>query len=255
MADQGSYLYAVAGPLPDAVVDGIRGIDGAAVRPVRDGDLTAVVSTVDLADFGEESLRQHLGDPEWLEAVARAHHGVVDEVARHATVAPLRLATVCADDNGVRDRLGRWRDALHRTLADVAGCAEWSVKLYPSPPDDPDRAGEAEPDALSGAEYLRRRKAAVTHRQDAAQTAAAVAEDVHGELSRHAVAARRLAVHDPRVTGSATPMTLNGAYLVADGEADLFRTAMAALAERHGDTRVEVAGPWPPYSFVTVEPA
>jgi hypothetical protein len=48
-------------------------------------------------------------------------------------------------------------------------------------------------------------------------------------------------------------MTLNGAYLVDEASADTFTTLAARLAEENPQSRVEVQGPWPPYSFATLE--
>ncbi|MBP0456833.1 GvpL/GvpF family gas vesicle protein, partial [Streptomyces montanisoli] len=41
----------------------------------------------------------------------------------------------------------------------------------------------------------------------------------------------------------------NEAYLVARGDLDAFRAAVASLADGVQGVRVEVTGPWAPYSF------
>ncbi|WP_026877217.1 GvpL/GvpF family gas vesicle protein [Jiangella gansuensis] len=259
MSDTGCYLYAIAKPVDDDVIGGLRGVAGEPVRTVRHRDLVAVVGTVDTgADggFGADALRHHLNDLQWLEGMVRAHHAVVDGVARVVPTAPLRLATICDDDDGVRDRLDRWHDGFRRALDEVTGRAEWSVKVYAPP------ATEASPEPApaapigapgSGAAYLRRRKAAATRREDALAASLAAADDVHAALSHAAADARRLAVQDQRLTGSDTPMSLNGAYLVANDRADEFMDVVHSLRERHPRCRLDVAGPWPAYSFVTVE--
>ena len=54
-------------------------------------------------------------------------------------------------------------------------------------------------------------------------------------------------------------MVLNGAYLVADADADRFHATAAELAARHQaggaevELEVEVTGPWPPYNFVRLD--
>jgi hypothetical protein len=260
MSEPGCYLYAIAAPVDDGVLGALRGVAGEPVRAVRHRDLVAVVGTVDVGAtgaFGEEALARNLNDLGWLEHVARAHHAVVDGVARAVPAAPLRLATICADDDGVRDRLERWHDGFRRALDEVTGRAEWSVKVF-APSSAPAPARDAEPAPAagtpgSGAAYLIRRKAAATARDDALARAAEVAEEVHAELAAHAVDARRLAGQDQRLTGGATPMSLNGAYLVPIDDSDGFEAAVEALRARYADCRIEVAGPWPAYSFVAVE--
>ncbi|PZF83899.1 GvpL/GvpF family gas vesicle protein [Jiangella anatolica] len=257
MTQTGSYLYAIAAPVGDDVLGGLRGVADEPVRAVRHRDLVAVVGTVDIGPdgpFGEEALAQNLSDAGWLAAVARAHHAVIDGVARAVPAAPLRLATIVADDDGVRDRLERWQDGLRRTLDEIAGHAEWSVKVHAPQPADPDTDPQPAAGAPgAGAAYLLRRKAVATARDDALARASAVAGQVHEELARHATDARRLAVQDQRLTGADTPMSLNGAYLVPVAGADAFVATVEELRERYPDCRFELAGPWPAYSFVTVE--
>ncbi|RIQ21486.1 GvpL/GvpF family gas vesicle protein, partial [Jiangella rhizosphaerae] len=168
MSETASYLYAVAAPVGDDVLGGLRGVAGEPVRAVRHRDLVAVVGTVDVGSdgaFGEEALARNLNDLDWLEAAARAHHAVIDGVARAVPAAPLRLATIVADDDGVRDRLERWHDGLRRALDEIAGRAEWSVKVYAPETSAPDAVAEPVPAAGapgSGAAYLLRRRAAAT---------------------------------------------------------------------------------------------
>jgi len=50
-------------------------------------------------------------------------------------------------------------------------------------------------------------------------------------------------------------MTLNGAYLVEDAEGDAFAAAVQELSEAYPDAHLTVAGPWPPYSFATLDPS
>ena len=78
----------------------------------------------------ERVLSRNLEDLSWLEKVARGHDTVIHAVAGAAATAPLRLATICLDDDGVRARLDEWHDALETALDRVEGRAEWAVKAY-----------------------------------------------------------------------------------------------------------------------------
>jgi hypothetical protein len=48
-------------------------------------------------------------------------------------------------------------------------------------------------------------------------------------------------------------MTLNAAFLVDDNDAPSFRSAVDEITARGPEGSVLVAGPWPPYSFATLE--
>jgi Gas vesicle synthesis protein GvpL/GvpF len=249
--DTGRYLYAVCRGLSPDALHGVRGIAGEPLELVEHRDLVAVVSTVPLESFGEEALRRNLEDLTWLESVVRAHDDVVHAVAAHGATAPMRLATICFDDTAVRARLRQWAVDLDYVLDRVAGCAEWSVKLLQLGP----QADPAEETAApaSGAEYLRRRKAAVEQRAASAASAADVAELVHATLAARARASRQLPPQDPRLSGLSGTMVLNAAYLVPDDDAADFNDVLDELRARYPDLTIDARGPWPPYSFAMLE--
>ncbi|PSK91897.1 gas vesicle protein GvpL/GvpF [Haloactinopolyspora alba] len=254
MGEAGRYMYAISRWVDPAELAELRGLGGAEVQAVEHEGLLAIVSTVGLDEFGEDELSEHLQDLDWLDTVARTHHEVVSGVASRAPTAPLRLATVCMDDASVRSRLARWAPDLRQVLDRVAGRAEWSVKVFAGPiPEPVPAAREVSTAPGSGAAYLARRKAHVDRLKGAAEQAATAADDVHDELTRHATAARRLALQDGRLTGEEATMTLNAAYLVDSSASDEFRAATQALRDRHPDERVDLTGPWPAYSFAAMD--
>ena len=58
---------------------------------------------------------------------------------------------------------------------------------------------------------------------------------------------------DPRLSGHEGRMTLNAAYLIDVADADAFAQAVERLAAAYPEARLSTAGPWPPYSFATLE--
>jgi hypothetical protein len=48
-------------------------------------------------------------------------------------------------------------------------------------------------------------------------------------------------------------MVLNGTYLVDDDRADEFASTVEELGKEYPGIRLELTGPWPPYSFACVE--
>jgi len=254
MAERGRYLYAVSRGIAAADLAEVTGLDDGPLDVVEKDGLAAVVSDVDLAVYGEQGLREHLEDLTWLERVARRHDDVVHAVAQHGPTAPLRLATICLDDDGVRSRLAEWHDGLRQALDRVEGRSEWSVKAYARP--RAATAGDGAPASTSpgaGAAYLQRKRAQTDERRTAEEAGVTAATQIHAALGSTAVASRLLAAQDPRLTGHEGTMTLNGAYLVADQDADAFVAETQRQAAAHDEVRLEVHGPWPPYSFATLD--
>ena len=251
----GLYLFAVGRGLESSVLSGVEGIDGAALEIVDYQGLQAVVCAVDLDEFGEVSLARNLEDLTWLEQVARAHNDVVFAVAETGTVAPMRLVTICEGEKSVRDRIEALYEDLSGALDRVEGRREWSVKVYaattetepsPEPVDDVVEVG-------SGAAYLRRKRAVADRRRAASDRSLHLADEIHSELAAVAVAARQLPPQDPRLTGRADPMILNAAYLISVEESAAFRALVHRVGDSHPGAAVEAEGPWPPYSFATLD--
>ena len=253
----GAYLFAVARGLDPAAVHGSTGLRGEPLEVVEHHGLQAVTCRVDLLEFGEVGLRRNLEDLGWLEEVARAHNEVVWQVAGRATTAPMRLVTIFAGEEGVRRMLATHGDALHGSLDAVEGCQEWSVKVYAAPggarPAEDTAEVAGTPAAGAGAAYLQRKRAAAQQRRAASDRAAALGDELHHLLSERSVASRRLPPQDPRLSGRSEPMLLNAAYLVPTEDAGTFDEAVRRLGETRAEVTVELGGPWPAYSFTTLE--
>ncbi|GAA3176970.1 GvpL/GvpF family gas vesicle protein [Nonomuraea roseoviolacea] len=295
----GTYLYAVAAEETAGREDALprggagresplpRGVAGGEVRAIGRAGLVAYVSTVPLDQFGEEPLRRSMEDLDWLEETARAHHRVVEAVARETAVVPVRLVTVYSGDAQVGALLEERYDDFARALARVAGRQEWGVKVYAAPGEEPDEpeerrgrpaeaaareriAGEEAPEAGAreraageeapepgktperpGTAYLKRRQRQIRGREEAWRRAGARAEDIHGALSSIAVASRRHRAQDPQLSGRPESMVLNGAYLVDRERGEEFARTVERLRGQGGD--VQLTGPWAPYSFAVLD--
>jgi hypothetical protein len=256
----GTWLYGVtdssAAIRPDSF-DQLTGVGGGKLHLVAAGGLTAVAETVSLDEFGETALRRNLEDLGWLEATARAHHRVIDAFANQVQVVPLRLATVYREDGSVRAMLAEHGPRLRAALRRTASRAEWGVKAYADQPAAPRekvaRADRGQAAPGSGAAYLRRRRDELAASQQDRQEALASAQQVHAALAAMAADARLHPPQSPELTGSKSAMILNAAYLIDDQRAAGFRQAVDDLRTRL-PLRLELTGPWPPYSFSDAGP-
>ncbi|GGY02022.1 GvpL/GvpF family gas vesicle protein [Streptomyces hiroshimensis] len=275
------YAYAVlrdtgaAGDGPGTVT-GATGVAGEPVRAVREGGLVVLVGSVPAAEFDEEGLRERLEDLAWLEHVARGHQRVVDAASAGAPcVLPLRLATVYRDEAGVRRMLTARHTAFGAALDRLEGRAEWGVKIHtvaegaaeapaatpPPPPPLPGPRSRARPRApraaTSGRDYLRQRAAERQAREEEWRHVDEAARGIHAALATLAEETRLYPPQNPRFTGHPGRNVLNAAYLVPRERGPAFTAAVAGLAGRapQDGLRVELTGPWAPYSFVAGEPS
>jgi hypothetical protein len=253
MTHEGVWVYAIADHAGgDAFLP--AGVAGAPVRAMTAAGLTVLASNVDLAEFGEAALRRNLENLAWLEEVARAHHHVVDATARLFPVLPARFATVYHGDASLVAAFAERGDQLRATLARVGGRMEWGVKVYAVPKPTGARpivARSAEPGP--GMAYLKRRRSEISAKRESSRTAVASAREVHVELSGHAAHTRLYPPQASALSGTKEPMLLNAAYLLDAGGAAGFASAVADAASAHPDLRLDLTGPWPPYSFAGQE--
>jgi len=251
-----SYVYAVsrAGAPLDAALTDRQGLEGTPLRTVRAGDLVALVSSVPSALYGTEGVKAQMEDLGRLEVLARTHHAVVEAAYEHATVLPMRLATVYLDDERVRGMLGAREPEFADLLARLEGHVELGVKVYADPREavtvgDPGPATDAP--ASPGRAYLQRRRAQQQNHRVTYRAAGAVAAEVPARVSDIAEAH---VTHRPQqgdLAQAAGENIVNDAYLVEAAQADAFRAALTGLADGVPGVRVEITGPWAPYSFAT----
>ncbi|GGU23774.1 GvpL/GvpF family gas vesicle protein [Streptomyces lavendofoliae] len=248
--DRLRYVYAVTRPFEGVLPEGAHGIGGEPPRLLRHGDLVAVVGAVPPEDFDEAPLRARLEDLDWLADTARAHDAVIAAISTVTCPLPLRLATVCRDDSGVRRLLEDGHDRFVRALERLDGRVEWGVKVYA----EPQAAEEAEPEApasgTTGRDYLRRRLHARRSRDGDWQRADALCRRLHAELSRYAEAGTVHRPQDARLSGAPGVNVLNAAYLVDRTRSERFVELVEAASEP--GVRVELTGPWAPYSFAGI---
>lgn len=285
MTDDGAqlmYVYTVlrardAAPEGPPPVSGTAaGVAGAPVRAVRHGGLAALAGPVPRAEFDEAGLRRNLEDMDWLERTARAHQGVVADAAESADVLPLRLATVCRDEEGVRRLLDEGRERFTAALDALTGRVEWGVKVFAETPQAPSpqtaetpsaqtpRAanaprggGRPAPPSGSGRAYLRQRSSARQAGERRAARSEACAREVHEELTPLADQHRLHRPQNPKLSGMAADNLLNAAYLVPQERSRAFAERVGDLTAREEGVRIELTGPWAPYSFaeaMTEEP-
>lgn len=248
MSERGCWVYGVTDSDPD--LHGLAGVAGEPVRAAPAGSLTALVSDVDLDEFGAEALARNLEDLDWLEGVARAHHQVIEAASRRLPVLPVGLTTVYSGEAALAAAFRQREEEFTDGLALVRDRVEWGVKGYARPekpapkPEAPAASGKG-----SGLDYLKRRREQLNTQRESRRDAAQAAREAHAALADQAIRVRLHPPQSPQLSGADAPMLLNAAYLIDRADESRFADAVAAVADAHPELRLELTGPWPPYSF------
>ncbi|MEV6202487.1 GvpL/GvpF family gas vesicle protein [Streptomyces sp. NPDC051771] len=263
------YVYAVAAVTPrlDEPLAHLRGVGDAPVTLLLPAGTPSgpafVVSRVPADQWAEDALRLRFEDLSWLDDTARAHHHVIECLMEHTGVLPLRLATLYQDSDRALEALRAEQDAFAAQLATLLHQAEYGVKVYvvpeaqsSGPPDEghgePAPPAAAAPSPSPGKAYLQARRAQRDTREERYLQAGHAADRIAARATRFATRSVR---HPPQ-TGPLTRRengenVLNDSYLVPDDQADGFRTALRQAGRDLPGIRIEITGPWAPYSFAT----
>ena len=235
------YVYAIGRAFDPTGLAGLVGIDGAEVHRIAHRDLVAVVSAT---PSDEAALKARLERLDKLAEVAEAHHTVVTAVATQTVVVPFRLATIYRDEHRVRELLRQRYEEFAALLDRLAGTVEVGVKLFVE-----DRSSARATPSASGRAYLQQLSQRHRRRDEKWQQTAAAVERVDAALGAYALDRSHHRPQSAQLSGAAGDNVLNAAYLVPTGSVTEFAELAQRLAHNEPALRVEVTGPWAPYSF------
>lgn len=212
------YLYAITEP--DASAPACRGLDDAPLEFVAVAEVAGLYSS-----------------HEWIEPRPQPeslwrHEEVVEAALGGGAALPARFGTTFADARSLAAALEPHAQTLREQLERLRGCVELAVRVgFPE-------AEQTVP--ASGRAYLE------TKLSRKRRNEAVVAETL-APLSELATCAR---TNEGRSAGE----DICASYLVPRGWVEPFVEKVRTLAENSPQLALSCTGPWPPYSFVELEP-
>lgn len=243
------YVYAAVEGTPAALPGpGMPG--GGPPRAIPIAEHTSlIVSSVPSDTYNALSIEARLSDLDWVASAGAAHHAVVDALVSHtAVVLPFRLLTIFSTEEKAVTTAREKLPAIRRAFARVRGSEEWVLHIGRP---DPSRLppADAAPRARSGTDFLATK--ALKRREDLSRAERIKSDAVasYEALQRVAEAAKTKPV-DPSGT-----LLLDAAFLVRPSQLESLKHALTKAAERllRDGCRVSLTGPWPPYSFASVD--
>lgn len=238
---RGAGAKAAKKPARAAAKIGSAGIDGVhAVRPLDCGDFICWVCEVDQSSFAQ-AVERNMENLEWLALHGVRHQQVVGEVAAQMAIVPARFGTIFSGETALlKDVQGR-KSALNRVFARVAGGDEWGVKVFAERP----VATVAVTEARSGKEYLQQKAARLQKRPARSDQELRELAEALGKIATDSAPSGKVSGAQPNLLWQAT-------FLVPRARRKQWDQALQKFVVRwEGQRRIEVNGPWPPYSFVS----
>ncbi|MEI6633065.1 MAG: GvpL/GvpF family gas vesicle protein [Chlamydiota bacterium] len=252
------YLYCVAEREPAPVL--VPGLAAAPVAVCHHG-LYAVVSAAAETEFGEEGLKKHLSDFEWVKTKATIHNTVIGEVMKGGAVVPFKLGTIFNTDANLRSWLEKYEEELEDLLHELHGREEWGLKLYCDTGTLRSFLGAQDKEAAQmdkeiasssvGKAFLlkKKRDEALTILVD--KKLNEYGQEIYARLCALSVRARINKLLPREVTERNDDMILNAVFLVDRNAVGGFIDATKDFKDRFSSPglSVDCTGPWPPYNF------
>lgn len=222
--------------------------------------ISLVVSDVPSDVYGPGALEPRLSDLEWVGQAGAAHHAVIEALAdQGAVVVPFRLFTIYSTDAAAVSAVRAAQPALSGVFDRVRGRQEWVLRI--GRPDAAravptrgtvERTTRATPQPPSrgrGARFLQAKAQARRERAERARRVRADAAAAYDALARLADDATARPVDDQGT------LLLDAAFLVRPERVETMREALTRAAARllEDGCSVSLTGPWPPYSFSSLE--
>lgn len=241
-AEPALYLYGVSqtiGSKPARIAN--PGIDGShPVQPVACGDFLCWVSTVNREGFPSE-INRNMENLEWLALHGVRHQQVVAEIAATQTIIPARFGTVFSGEQALMKNVQGRKSALKKVFSRISKADEWGVKVFA----ESQPAPQIPPEVRTGKDYLRAKATGLKRRP---------VRDDRG-LREFATELEKIATDSAptgKISGAQPNLLWQATFLVPRVRRKQWDRALQQFVKLwSGSRRIEVNGPWPPYSFVS----
>ena len=244
----------------------VRGIDNKSkVFVLEYKDLGAVVSTINLSDFGESELKKKLDDLKWTKRTVLNHQRVINKVMDGRTVIPMRFGIVYKKKEQIETVLKKNYRKFRSILESLANKKEWGVKVFCdqsrliSKIQANDSAIKKLREQLKtspeGNKFFLQKKIDAIIESRTEEETNKYSKIFLERLSKDSDEYVLNDTSPKELTGRNEEMILNAAYLVADKDLVGFEKNLDGLRKRYSEDRflLELSGPWPPYNFVNLE--
>jgi hypothetical protein len=240
-AQSALYLYGVsksAGRKPGKI--GAAGIDGLhTVHSLACDGYVCWVSAVDGKGFSD-SVRSNMENLEWLALHSVRHQQVVAEIFSRQTIIPARFGTIFSGEPALLKNVQARKRELEKTFKKISGAEEWGVKVFA------ESAPAAAPlrQVRSGKDYLKLKSARLKQGPDRDSTGL---QEFAAELEKIALES----APSGKVSGTQPNLLWQATFLVPGTRRKPWEEALKGFVKKwSGKRRIELNGPWPPYSFV-----
>jgi hypothetical protein len=213
------------------LLEGIQGVNGAAILSYPSGDFSVVVSEY-------ERNQDKLEEKHVLE-----HARVVSVCFRTGTVLPFRFGTIFDTEDALRQAVRANRRAFGQSVAKLRGKAEMHLKVLVRSGTLREAMAEVVlPDTVGG-EYLVKLREKASKDRERQTKARALSVQVHKLFNplEEEISCKRV---------SSDGMLIDIAHLIDSKSVEKYQNRYSSAAKQLKNCELLISGPWPPYHFL-----
>lgn len=213
------------------ILEGIQGVDGAAVLGYPSGEFAVIVSEYERnnGELSEKSVLEH----------AR----VVSVCFRQGTVLPFRFGTVFDTDDALRQAVRTNRKAFGQSVEKLRGKAEMHIKLVVRDGSLREAMTDTQLPDTVGREYLAQLRVKASRDRERQTKARALSVQVHKLFNplEEEISCKKV---------DAEGMLIDIAHLIDSKSIEKYQNRYSTAAKQLKNCEVAISGPWPPYHFL-----
>jgi hypothetical protein len=228
-------------------------------------DFNVIVKYVSESEFSEENFKNNLSDIQWVEINAREHIRIISVLMESGTVIPFKFGTIYNTKASLIKFVTDYSDALIENFHHIKQKEEWSVKIYCNRKvmcEQIDKLSEktAEMEKIimassPGKAFLVKRKKAELIENEIDSICENYGQKYYDELNNLSESTSLSNLLPKEISGKLDTMILNANFFISKNKVAEFISIVNKLRKESLSLGfiIEEAGPWPPFSFITIK--
>lgn len=257
---EGVLLYCIA----DAFDIKIKEIDGmdehSKLYVIPHKSLYAVVSNVNLEEYGEENIKVKGEDVEWLKEKAEKFMDIMLSINETSNIIPMKFLTIFITEERVQNVIEENYEGFMNNFEKISGCEEFSLKIYCDTKlfknrfmkEEIEKYEKTISEKPKGAAFFLRKKFDSELDNKVEKKFFTMANSMISNTQKFATDMKSNKLLAKEITGISLTMISNCAFLInLKNKKDFIEyTTSLKLTYEEGGFIFECSGPWPPYNFI-----
>jgi hypothetical protein len=215
-------------------------------------------------EFSEHNFKRNLSNMAWLDTNAREHVGVISELMEQNTMIPFKFGTLFLTEESLKKFITDYSDSLNDNFLHIQKSEEWSVKIFCDQNALSEKidelsevSAELEKQIMAsspGRAYLLKRKKTDLIDNEMNRICKEYGQNYFNEFEHLSVATSLNNLLPKDFTGREDTMILNAVFLVQTNNVTDFNNTTENITKKYGNFgfKIEITGPWPPFSFISI---